>query len=88
MAADRYSYAIVLWELLTRLRPYEGFPGASAVRAIGPLIIPLWASEGVRPAIPDHCPKQVHRLYDARRLNIGISQSCMFTIFYSTSLFI
>ena len=56
-AADRFSYAVILWELLTRRRPYEGYRGAAAVRAVGPGIVTLWASEGQRPAWPHHAPQ-------------------------------
>ena len=51
-AADRYSFAMILWELLTRKRPYLGFRAAAAVEAVGPTIVTLWAAEGQRPAFP------------------------------------
>lgn len=43
---------MILWELLTRKRPYEGYKGAAAVAKIGPTIVPVWSYEGQRPAWP------------------------------------
>ena len=45
-------------QLLARKRPYEGYPGAEAVRALGPTIVTLWAAEGQRPAFPPGTPKE------------------------------
>lgn len=65
-AADRYSYGVILWELLTRKRPYEGFKGSPAVAKIGPTIVPVWAYEGERPAWPggSATPKEWRELCD------------------------
>jgi|EP01047_Picozoa_sp_COSAG01_P012586 hypothetical protein len=38
MTRSRYSFAVILWEILTRRRPYTGYPAAAAVRAVGPMI--------------------------------------------------
>ncbi|KAM9973039.1 hypothetical protein ACTFIR_012410 [Dictyostelium discoideum] len=45
--ADVYSYAIVLYELLTGEEPYQGIPPMNA----GILV----ASKGLRPELPDNC---------------------------------
>ncbi|KYQ99761.1 leucine-rich repeat-containing protein (LRR) [Tieghemostelium lacteum] len=51
--ADVYSFAIVLWELLTRLIPYAGKNTMQVVRSI---------DRGERLPIPDWCPKDYAQL--------------------------
>jgi len=46
--ADVYSFAIVLWELITRDEPYDGRPGLEIAYQV--------AQDGIRPALPKFCP--------------------------------
>lgn len=47
--ADVYSYAIVLWELITQQDPHEGMEGMEVAF--------LAAERGLRPTIPSVCPE-------------------------------
>jgi len=62
--ADVYSFAIVLWELLTRLIPYAGKNTMQVVRSI---------DRGERLPIPDWCPpnyaKLINRCWDTDPTN-------------------
>ena len=51
---DVFSFAILMWELLTREEPYAGMPPFQIVFAV--------ASEGRRPTIPDNCPVEYAEL--------------------------
>lgn len=46
--ADVFSFAIILWELVTREEPYSGLPGIEVAIKV--------AQEGLRPRIPKFCP--------------------------------
>ncbi|KAI5079461.1 hypothetical protein GOP47_0005636 [Adiantum capillus-veneris] len=51
---DVYSFAIVLWELLTCLTPYEDMTPVQAAFAV--------SQKNSRPAVPPHCPKEIAKL--------------------------
>lgn len=51
--ADVYSFAIILWELLTRKIPYAGKNTMQVVRSV---------DRGERLAIPDYCPPEYAQL--------------------------
>lgn len=48
--ADVFSFAIILWELLTRQEPYGGKGGLGLAVAV--------ANNGLRPPIPAYCPAE------------------------------
>jgi serine/threonine protein kinase len=48
--ADVFSFAVILWELLTREEPYPGWEGLPLAYAV--------ANEGLRPLIPAYCPAE------------------------------
>lgn len=48
--ADVFSFAIILWELLTRSEPYAGQDGLALAYAV--------ANDGLRPPIPAYCPAE------------------------------
>lgn len=53
-AADMYSFGVLLWELLTGLRPY-------ATKNHGEIVLAV-VNEGLRPAIPEFCPPEFKEL--------------------------
>lgn len=52
--ADVFSFAIIMWELLTREEPYPGMTGLGLAMAV--------ANEGLRPPVPAYCPAEWARL--------------------------
>ena len=48
--ADVFSFAIIMWELLTRGAPYAGRDGLALAFAV--------ANEGLRPPVPAYCPAE------------------------------
>lgn len=54
-AADVYSFALLMWQIITREKPFE--PIKSQIEAAGAV-----ALEGKRPPIPDGCPPTVSML--------------------------
>ncbi|GBG24021.1 Protein kinase, putative [Hondaea fermentalgiana] len=54
--ADVFSYAIILWELITREEPYSGLPGLEVAIKV--------ANEGLRPRIPKFCPEPIAALIE------------------------
>ncbi|GMH37443.1 hypothetical protein BSKO_05316 [Bryopsis sp. KO-2023] len=53
-AADMYSFGVLLWELLTGLRPY-------ATKNHGEIVLAV-VNESMRPPIPDFCPPEFKEL--------------------------
>jgi tRNA A-37 threonylcarbamoyl transferase component Bud32 len=52
--ADVFSYAIVLWELVTREEPFAGMPAFQVIFAVG--------TKGVRLPLPAVCPPELIKL--------------------------
>jgi tRNA A-37 threonylcarbamoyl transferase component Bud32 len=52
--ADVYSFAVVLWELVTREEPFSGMPPFQVIFAVG--------TKGARPEIPSWCPPELAKL--------------------------
>lgn len=55
--ADVFSFAVIMWEILTRAEPYEGRSGLGLAMAV--------ANEGIRPPVPAYCPVEWARLMTA-----------------------
>lgn len=56
-SVDSYSFAMILWEMLTRRKPFDGLSEG--------LIWSLVAERGDRPCIPTSCPKILRNLIAA-----------------------
>ncbi|ELU17132.1 hypothetical protein CAPTEDRAFT_146577, partial [Capitella teleta] len=54
--ADVYSFGIILWEMLTRLNPYEGSTSFQIIDK---------TRKGHRPVIPESCPENLESLIRA-----------------------
>ncbi len=52
--SDIYSFALVLWQLVTREIPFHGYTPVQAAFAV--------ARDGARPSIPDHLPEYIGRI--------------------------
>ena len=52
--ADVYSFGIVLWEMISRMDLYDAWGQVALGRGRSeiPAVIPAWAAQGLRPAIP------------------------------------
>ncbi len=54
---DVYSWGIILWQVLTREKPFYGYSSAWAI---------LWAAhQGKRPSLIEGCPPPIQRLMTA-----------------------
>ncbi len=54
--ADVYSFAIILFELISREEPYNNMPGMEIAVKV--------ATQGLRPKIPSYCPDNYRRLIE------------------------
>lgn len=54
--ADVYSFAIVLWEMISEEEPHKGVPPFQVVFAVG--------TQGVRPSIPQNCDVLIKRIIE------------------------
>mmetsp|Transcript_20300 Transcript_20300/g.22563 ORF Transcript_20300/g.22563 Transcript_20300/m.22563 type:complete len:723 (+) Transcript_20300:44-2212(+) len=55
-SADVYSFAIVLWEMVSRSDPFSGMPPFQVIFAVG--------TQGARPTIPQHCNPDYQKLME------------------------
>eukprot|EP01102_Stenamoeba_stenopodia_P010693 TRINITY_DN324_c0_g3_i1.p1 TRINITY_DN324_c0_g3~~TRINITY_DN324_c0_g3_i1.p1 ORF type:complete len:1230 (-),score=275.04 TRINITY_DN324_c0_g3_i1:2625-5846(-) len=57
LAADVYSYGVLLWEMITRKKPFEGLSPAQALKVV--------KEKNARPPIPPHCPHFFRELMES-----------------------
>ena len=55
--ADVFSFSIILWELVTREKPYPNLAGLALAYAV--------ANDNLRPSIPAYCPFELANLIEA-----------------------
>ena len=55
--ADVFSFSIILWELVTREKPYPNLAGLALAYAV--------ANDNLRPSIPAYCPYELANLIEA-----------------------
>ena len=54
--ADVYSFSLILWEMVSpRVDLAEAWEAAAHGRPAIAVVVPVWAKQGIRPAIPSGC---------------------------------